>query len=371
MSGQALTGRIDFSEEQGMMLDTAVEFCAKQSPIEAVRALLDDESGFDRSIWEEQVALGWTGIAVPEAYGGSGLGLGEVVTLLEPMGRHLLTTPLFSTTLAAQTLVAGGTEAQKSEYLPRICEGAVAAVAVCEAEGNWDLAAIEAGAVVDGDRLSLTGSKTFVTDAAAAEFLIASVLLEGVPSLVLIDAEAIPEGALARETVIDETRRSYRLDLSGISIPADAALASRPFDALRNTALLLQAAEMCGGIAGVLDVLIEYLNTRKQFGRLIGSYQALKHPTVDVLMGLEQSRSHLYHAASVVGTDEEEVAVRMAKASASDAFAFAGDRAVQFHGAFGFTYECDAQLYLRRAIWCQYQYGDARHQRRHLADLLL
>jgi alkylation response protein AidB-like acyl-CoA dehydrogenase len=140
---------------------------------------------------------------------------------------------------------------------------------------------------------------------------------------------------------------------------------------VQRAAWLLLSAESAGGTAGVLDVVVEYLNTRTQFGRTIGAYQALKHPTVDILIGLERARSHVYHAASVLGQAEEEVALRMAKVESSEAFAFAGDRAIQFHGGFGFTYECDAQLYLRRALWCQYQFGDPPHHRAALAPALL
>ena len=122
----------------------------------------------------------------------------------------------------------------------------------------------------------------------------------------------------------------------------------------------------------MLDVIVDYLNTRTAFGRKIGSYQGLKHPTVDVLIGLERSRSHVYHAASLLDAGEDaEAAVRMAKAESSESFAFAGDRAIQFHGGFGFTWECDAQLYLKRALFNQYAFGDAMHHRRHLADMLL
>ena len=121
---------------------------------------------------------------------------------------------------------------------------------------------------------------------------------------------------------------------------------------------------------GLLPVIVEYLNTRKAFDRLIGSYQALKHPTVDILMSLEAARSHLYHASTLFAQekmDDFESAIRMAKSHGSEAFAFAGDRAVQFHGGFGFTYECDAQLFLRRALWCQYQFGDEKYHRQLLA----
>jgi alkylation response protein AidB-like acyl-CoA dehydrogenase len=121
--------------------------------------------------------------------------------------------------------------------------------------------------------------------------------------------------------------------------------------------------------------VVEYLKTRKQFGKLIGSYQALKHPTVDILVGLDAARSLIYHAATVTGDApldaDAEIACRMAKAQATDALTFAGDRAVQFHGGMGFTYECDAQLYIRRAQWAQQQFGDAYHHRKRLASLLL
>jgi alkylation response protein AidB-like acyl-CoA dehydrogenase len=122
----------------------------------------------------------------------------------------------------------------------------------------------------------------------------------------------------------------------------------------------------------VLDVVLDYLRTRTAFGRKIGSFQALKHTCVDILVGLERTRSHVYHAATLLaGNEDAEVALRMAKAEAGDSFVFAGDRAVQFHGGFGFTWDCDAQLFLRRALWLQFAYGDAAHHRRRLADILL
>ncbi len=142
---------------------------------------------------------------------------------------------------------------------------------------------------------------------------------------------------------------------------------------MEQAALLVVCAEIAGGLSGVLHTIVGYLTTRRQFDRLIGSYQALKHPTVEILLAAERSKSHLYHAATTIGRGGREAAIAlgMAKAQGSEAFAWAGDRAVQFHGGFGFTYECDAQLFLRRALWCQYQLGDERHHRRKLAKLLL
>ncbi len=376
MSETPVSSAVTFSDEQSMLLDTATEFFRDKSPISYVREQLATETGFDENLWQEMVALGWLGLAVPEAHGGSGLGLAEAVTIAEPMGRRIFSCPFQSCQMAIQALLAGGDETQRGHWLPRLAQGAIASVAVIERNGDWSLIQPACSAIQRGEHLVLSGIKTFAVDAGCAELLVVSVDFEGAPAVVLLESAALPEGALTREVVIDETRRSFRLDLDGIEadvadlITADAAL--QALTVIRDTALLLITAEACGGTAGVLDVVVEYLNTRTQFGRQIGSFQALKHPTVDILIGLERARSHLYHAASVIGDVEHaEAALRMAKAHGSDAFAYAGDRAIQFHGAFGFTYECDAQLFLRRALWCQYQFGDARHHRKHLANLLL
>ena len=243
-----------------------------------------------------------------------------------------------------------------------------------EEDGNWRLQEIAATATANGETLSLAGTKCFVLDAKQAQAIVVSVMFEGAARLVLIQADQVPSGALMREVVIDETRRSFTFKLDGISVPQSQLLDGADFAALEQAAMLMLVAEMSGGLAGVLHVIIDYLTTRKQFDQYIGSYQSLKHPTVQILLSMEACRSHLYHAATVMAagdTAAAEEAVRMAKAQGSEAFAFAGDRAVQFHGGFGFTYECDAQLYLRRALWCQYQFGDTAYHRELLAPLLL
>jgi alkylation response protein AidB-like acyl-CoA dehydrogenase len=368
---------IEFSDEQTMLLETASAFCAEKSSSHQVRALLKSETGFDADVWQAMAELGWQGITVPEALGGSALGMAELITIVESMGRHLMATPLISTTLAQQALICAGSEQQKNDWLPRLADGsAIGTLALTEDHGDWDLTNIRCHVRKEHGRLHLSGTKTFVADAQVADIILVSASLDGSPALLLLDKSAFSESAISRETVIDETRRSYRLQLDGISLPESALLAKdKTNDCLKLlelAACLLLAAEMAGGIAGVLNLTLGYLNTRPQFGRLIGSNQALKHPMVDVLCGLEYTRSHLYHAACIFGlTQEAEIAIRMAKAQAVETFAYAGDRSVQFHGGIGFTYECDAQLYLRRALWCQYQNGDAQYQRAHLASLLL
>ena len=365
-----------FSDEQEQLLEVATNFCRDKFPMSATRKRIEAAEDFDANLWAEIASLGWLGIAVPEEFGGSGLTLAEVVTVVEPMGEYLAGTPLVGTTLAAQALIAAGTNAQKNEWLPKICEGTIASLALTEPTGDWTLNDVTSTATRNGDTLTLQGTKTFVTDATSAKCVIASVMLDGKPALILLDKAALASATMTREIVIDETRRSYRLTLDGVSVKADALLDQAKTEAalvhLDQVACLLLSAEACGGANGVLNVTIEYLKTRKQFDRYIGSYQALKHPTVDALLMMEAARSHLYYAATVFGQGiEGEVAVRMAKAQSSDAIAFASDRAIQFHGGFGFTYDCDAQLYRRRGIWCEAQHGDAAHHRAKLADLLL
>ncbi|MBF67627.1 MAG: acyl-CoA dehydrogenase [Gammaproteobacteria bacterium] len=357
-----------------MLLETAMDFCTNRSPIAAVRERIEEEKGFDPAEWQEMAELGWLGIAVPEAYGGLGLGLGSVVPVVESMGRALLGSPFFATTLAAQALTDGGSEEQKQTWLPKLATGMVGTVALIEEDGDWDLSNVSAEAHEDGGNLILAGTKTFVLDAATADVMIVSVRVNGEVKLLLVEQDDIDAANVLRDVVIDETRRSYTVTLDGIQVSPDNVLESACLEEVQNAALLLLAAEIAGGAAGCLKVVVEYLNTRKQFDKLIGSYQALKHPTVDILLGMEAARSHLYHAATVIDGDDArsiEIALRMAKAHGSRAFAFAGDRAVQFHGGFGFTYECDAQLFLRRALWCQYQFGDERYHRQRLAPLLL
>jgi acyl-CoA dehydrogenase len=371
-----LKNTMTFSDEQALLLDTATEYFRANSSVAAVRDRMLSETGYETGMWQEMVNLGWTALAIPEESGGTGLGLGAAVCIAEPMGRHLCASPWLSTQLFVQGLLAGGNDDQKNAGLGAVVEGAAATVALFEAEGSWDLLKPQAQVTIDGDHARLNGLKTFVSDAAVAHWLLISAVENGRPVLALVSREQLSSGRMTRETVIDETRRCYQLELDGITIPAamlisgDAAI--RALGAIEQAAWLLLAAEAAGGTAGVLDVIVEYLNTRTAFGRRIGSYQGLKHPTVDILIGLERSRSHVYHAASLCDAGEDaKVASRMAKAQASDNFAFAGDRAIQFHGGFGFTWECDAQLFLRRALFCQYSFGDAPHHRKRLANLLL
>ena len=364
-----------FSEEQAMLLDVAREFCRDKSPMAAVRAQLETERGFDPAIWDEMVALGWAGIALPEACGGSGMGVASVVPVVEAMGRAMLGTPLISTTLAAQLLLRAGGAGSMEATLASIAGGSIATVALLE---NADWGDTRIGCQLDGSGV-LQGNKKYVTDAEAADLFVVPVEHAGAPALAVVKAEQLAAGAIAPNTLIDQTKRSASVDFSGVQVAREDLLTGAAVStALRDLYLLgalLTAAEATGSAASCLDTIVEYLKTRKQFGKLIGSYQALKHPAVDILCAVDSGRSFSYHAATLVGEEaldrDAEIACRMAKAHATETLLYAGDRAVQFHGGMGFTYECDAQLYIRRAQWSQQQYGDAQHHRKRLADLLL
>ena len=365
--------RIVFTEESGILLETANDFCRDHSPMASVRARLDAKST-DMATWKKMTDLGWLAINVPADHGGLDMGLAGVVPVVEAMGRRLMASPYPGTVLASEAVVTSGSVAQKAHWLPKIAAGAPAAVALTEEGGSWVLDDIGARARAGGNGYLLAGSKHFVTDADLAEVILVSAGLNGLPRLFLVHREDLPDGALVRQSVIDETRRSFTLNLDGVSVPDSRLMPSADFRSVELAAMLLVTAEIAGGLVGVLHAMVDYLKTRKAFDRFIGSYQALKHPAVDILLSLEGCRSQLYHAATLYASGngrEAEVAIRMAKAQGSEAFAYAGDRAVQFHGGFGFTYDCDAHLYLRRALWCQYQFGDEKYQRRLLAPLLL
>ena len=286
---------IGLSEEQAQLIDIAAGFCRDKSPVDAVRALLEEDTGFNPDIWHEIAELGWLGIGIPETYGGIGLGLGEIVPIVEQLGRHLLTTPYVGTVLAAQAVLRGGTEAQKNEILPKLASGTAATLALCEDHGDWNLSNITCKGSVAGDRVELSGTKYLVSDVHEAAYVIATVAVDGQANLVIIPADALPQNAIRREKIIDETRRAFAIVLDGISLPAEALMDARAAaDTLAHIELaasLLAAAEMCGGTYSVVDYTLDYLKTRKQFGKLIGGYQSLKHTMVDAHMGYERARA--------------------------------------------------------------------------------
>jgi alkylation response protein AidB-like acyl-CoA dehydrogenase len=372
---QALA-EIEYSDEEALLAQSASELLAKASDFAAVRRSMMSESGYDPDLYRQLAELGWLGVAVPAIYGGAGLRAGALASLVEPMGRALFASPFIATTLASQALLMAGNEAQKQRWLPQLVLGqAIGSIALTEPSGSYELDQLTASAMANPQGFELAGEKTFVLDAQNADFVVVAAQLDDRLALFLVEAGEL-SGRLRRETLVDETRRSARIRLDGLALTQGALLdGGDPDQALRHVervGWLLLSAEMAGGAEGVMQLTVEYLKTRKQFGKQIGSYQALKHPMVEIMCAIEEGRSLLYHAATAFERPDpsSEIALRMAKAQLGDTYTYAADRAIQFHGAIGFTYECHAQLFFRRAQWAQHTLGDAPHHRRHMADLL-
>lgn len=367
--------QFDWSDEHALLASNASDLLARRCDFAAVRGNARSELGFDASLHRELCELGWLGLCLPSELGGSGMPLSALPCLFEPMGQRLLAGPYLATTLASQALLFAASTAQQNALLPALAAGAeLATIALYEPDGSYLLGrpALDAKPAADGFELS--GQKTSVLDTSAAQHVLVSASLRGELAWFWIPISQL-RGRITREVVIDETRRSARIDFAGLQLPAAALLegdARRALEHVQRVAWLLAAAEMAGGIEGVLALTVDYLRTRTQFGKPIGSYQALKHPMAEIMCSLEEGRSLLYRAAAALAKADAdaEISLRMAKAQLGEGYTHAADRSIQFHGAIGFTYECHAQLFFRRAQWLEHSFGDALHHRGKLAELL-
>ncbi len=368
-----------FSEEHDLLRDAARRFLEERVPLAEVRRLLDDPRGHDPAVWKEMGALGWTGLGLPEAVGGAGMGALHQALLFEELGRALAPGPLFATTLAGLALAAAGDRAQQERWLAPVASGEqVATLAHAEADGSWEPEHVTAMAEEGRDGWTLHGVKAFVPSLAEADLLVAPFRCGGPGGPVALFTLPLPlAGArLESEVPVDPTRPTGRLVLDGVRVGAEARLAGNGEAALREVLLrgaALLAAEMVGGAERVLMTTVEYARTRVQFDHPIGGFQAVKHPLVDVMIAVETARSHAYAAAAAFDADPAtaEVPARMAKAAAGETYNDAVRRGVQLHGGYGFTWDCDVHLYFKRALYSRAALGDAIHHRRHLARALL
>jgi alkylation response protein AidB-like acyl-CoA dehydrogenase len=371
-----------FSEEQELLRGQARDFLDKQCPPAVVRSLMASERGYDDAMYRRMAELGWTAIPFPEEHGGLGLGMVDLVVVLEEMGRHVTPAPLQSAVgLAGMVLLQGGSDAQKSRWLPGICDGsAVGTLALVEASGRWDAGGVQLRARRSGDGWVLDGEKHYVADAPAADWMIVAARTadgdgDGV-SLLLVDADA-PGVSVHAVRSMDQTRRLGTVRFAGVAVPADRLVGQqgRGWSVLRrglDRALVAISAELCGTAQRALEMSVEYAKARQQFGRPIGSYQAVAHKCADMLVQVESAKSLTYYAAWAVDNDvaEAPLAAAMAKAYASDAARLVCGAAIQVHGGIGFTWEHDAHLYFKRAKWGETTLGDAVFHRERVAQAL-
>jgi alkylation response protein AidB-like acyl-CoA dehydrogenase len=364
-----------FTDEQNELRSTAARFLEEKSSSEKVRELMETDNGFEEAMWKQIADLGWLGMAIPEEYGGVGFGAVETMVLMEEMGKRLFCAPFFSAiTLGSNAILNAGTEDQKKELLPGISEGTTrAALAFVEPNGKWELEGIELEATESGGNWTLNGSKSYVVDGHTANLLIVAAKTGADVSLFTVDPDAEGVTRTALQT-LDMTRKQAKIDFN--NTPAKLlGEKGKGADALTRTldqAAALLSAEMVGGAQACLDASTTYAKERYQFGRPIGSFQAIKHKCANMLMEVEMSRSAAYYASWAAAEDPEELslAASLAKAYCSDAFFHAAAENIQIHGGIGFTWEHDAHLYFRRAKSSEIYLGDATYHRELVAQKL-
>jgi alkylation response protein AidB-like acyl-CoA dehydrogenase len=361
------------SEEQQELRSSVKRFLADRAPIALVRELMD-AGEFDAQVWAQAGSqLGLQGLAVPEEYGGAGFTFAEQAIVLEELGAALYGGPyLASAVLAAQALLASADEAARAKLLPGIASGeTIAALAFTEDDGSWDPAAIRLAASRSGDGWVLDGHKSFVLDGARAGLILAVAQTPDGLGLFAVDG-AVSGLTAAVLPTLDQTRQLARLVFE--AVPAElvgtAGEGGAVLDKVLDVAAIALAAEQLGGAQRALDITVAYTKERHQFGRPIGSFQALKHRMADLLLEVESLRSAVVYAAVAVaeGSDEVPVVASLVKAYASEVFFHVTAEMIQMHGGIGFTWEHDAHLYFKRAKSSELFLGDAPYHRERLAQ---
>ncbi|MGB8360634.1 MAG: acyl-CoA dehydrogenase family protein [Acidimicrobiia bacterium] len=364
------------SEDQALIATTARQYLAENIGIGRVRELMMGEEGFERGLWKEMADLGWTGLAIAEEHGGAGLGPVELGVLLEEMGRLVTPGPFFASAVLATTAIQEiGTDAQHSELLPGLATGEViATLAVFEAPRSWAHRTPGTLATPAGDGWALKGRKRAVLDGHLADSLLVTAGAGDGVGVFVIDAGQ-PGVSIAQEPALDPTRRMATVTLDGVEVAPGARLGegdvSDALDRTMDLAATALAAEQVGGAQSCMEMSVEYAKTRYQFGRPIGSYQAIKHRCANMLMKVEHARSAAYYASRVTDDVEElAVAAPLAASVASEAYAWVAGENIQVHGGIGFTWEHDAHIYLKRAKASSLILGSPRHHRHRLGEAL-
>jgi len=352
------------SESQQLLKENARKFFAGECPMGEVRRLMDTGSAYDAALWSKLAEQGYTGIIFPEENDGVGLGVVELILLMEEAGRALLPGPLFSTVALAGAVVnETGSAEQKKNYLGPICRGETrATLAFLEAGASWSPADLK----VEFTGGRIRSEKLFVTDAAAADVI----LVAGRDAVYAVEAKA-PGMAMQPMKGMDATRKLYSMQFE--DTPAERLAHPEGLARGLNIAAAALAAELVGGMQRTLELTVEYAKARKQFGKPIGMFQAVQHQCADMYLETESARSAAYYAAWALaeGSPDADAAVSIAKMYASDAARTVGNRGIQVHGGMGFTWENDVHLYYRRAKATETMLGDATYHRERIARLVI
>jgi alkylation response protein AidB-like acyl-CoA dehydrogenase len=363
-----------FSEEQDALRAAVKRFLEEKSPEIEVRRLMDTTEGYDTAVWTqmaEQLAL--QSLTIPEEFGGSGFSYVELIVVLEEMGAALLCAPFFSTVvLAANAILTSGDQKAQEYLLPGIASGeTIGTLAYTEDSGLWGADDVTLISSPLGDAWTLNGHKSFVIDGHVANLILVVGRTAAGLSLFAVkgDAAGLTRTALA---TMDQTRKQARLEFADTEawlIGTDGA-AEPGLSKTLDLAAVGLAAEQVGGAQRCLDSSVEYAKTRVQFGRPIGSFQAIKHKCADMLLDVESAKSAAYYAGWVAAenSDELPVVASLAKSYCSEAYFHAAAETIQIHGGIGFTWEHPAHLYFKRAKSSELMLGDPSYHRELLAQ---
>ena len=369
----------DLNETQQLFKTSARELFAQECPPEAVRASIENGEPYSDALWQKLVEQGWTGLIFDEADGGMGLSLVEMAVAFEEMGRALVPGAFLSCVPLAGSLIAkAGNDAQRKQYLKAICEGeAKATVALLEAAGDWNSNAVELQATETATGLRLNGTKLFVSDAGAVDYIVTAAR-SGADLVIAVVTTNAAGLAIKPMPSMDATRNLYEVSYGDVEVAASDVLARgdaarTALDSALDVATIAIAAEMVGGMQWALDATVEYAKTRKQFGKPIGQFQAIQHHCANMLLLTESARSAVYYAAWLMGNDPQAatVAVSVAKAYASDAYREVGNLGIQVHGGIGFTWDEPMHFYYKRAKASELMFGDATYHRERIARLVI
>ena len=362
-----------FSEEQETLREFVRNFLEEKSAEAAVREQMETDDGFDPDVWQQMSEqMGLQSLIVPEEFGGQGFGYVELIVVLEEMGRALLCAPFFSSVvLAANTLIHSGDETAKADLLPKIASGTIATLAFTEENGKWDESGITMQASESANGYTLDGSKMYVLDGNTAEIILVAAKTANGVSLFHVDAgaEGLTRTSLA---TMDQTRKQSKLDFSGTpaTLIGEEGKGWDTLSTVLDLAAVGLAAEQVGGAQMCLDMAVEYAKVRVQFGRPIGSFQAIKHKCADMLLEVESAKSAAYYAGWCAAemNDELPSTASLAKAYCSEAYFHAAAENIQIHGGIGFTWEHPAHLYFKRAKSSELLFGDPTYHRELLAQ---
>ena len=381
-----MSDSLRLNEEQQLLRESARGFCREQAPLSLHRKLRDsrDADGFDRGLWRQMVELGWTGMAIPEAYGGYGFGHTGLGLVLEETGRTLVDSPLIATVLlGANAILESGSEAQKEELLPRIAAGEFLLAFALDEHIVHDPARIDSTATQGNGGYTLNGGKTFVLDGHVADRIIVIARIDGesdgADCLGLFLVDAVAQGVEITRTIMVDGRNCANIVLNNVAVAADnllggSATTPEALDRILDIARIGLSAEMLGSIEEVFERTLDYLRQREQFGVPIGAFQALQHRAAEMYNEIELSKS-LVRAALAALDDPASSSARIArlasaaKAKLSDAFFLVSNEGVQMHGGIGMTDEFDIGFFLKRARVAQQFLGDAGFHRDRYATL--